>query len=215
MATQQSPAEILRDHVTLEVEYIDRMYLNLFVPQLQMEGAAASFFLKHRKQTRYFGRWILPIFPIVCLLGAFFLVDVAVWLGRRMPAGGRGWSVARMALAALLVIAVLAQGLRAHVVVMVAAYLVLVFLIYTFCELLPKTLFRSLPNRLTLLLAGPFQYIHAVLSPLGGDRFYAVFTDPEFSKAVFPFKTDNGKVTGVTVKVADFVEYTPYEFVKQ
>ena len=56
MATQLSPTEILRDHVTLEVECIDRMYLNLFVPQLQLEGAAASFFLKHRKVTRYLGR---------------------------------------------------------------------------------------------------------------------------------------------------------------
>jgi len=65
-----------------------------------------------------------------------------------------------------LLVVELAQGLRAHVVTMVAAYLILVFLIYTFCELLPKTLFRSLPNRLTLMLAGPFRYIHAVLSPL-------------------------------------------------
>ncbi len=56
VATQFSPAEILRDHVTLEVECIDRMYLNLFIPQLQLEGAAASFFLKHRKQTRCLGR---------------------------------------------------------------------------------------------------------------------------------------------------------------
>jgi len=57
--------------------------------------------------------------------------------------------------------------------------------------------------------------MYAKLSSLGGNRFYAVFTDPEFSKAVFPFAVDNGKVTGVTVKVADFVEYTPYEFVKK
>jgi hypothetical protein len=57
--------------------------------------------------------------------------------------------------------------------------------------------------------------MYAKLSSLGGNRFYAVFTDPEFNKAVFPFKTDNGKVTGVTVKVADFVEYTPYEFTKK
>lgn len=56
MTTQLSPAQILRDHVTLEVECIDRMYLNLFVPQLQVEGAVASFFLKHRRQTKYLGR---------------------------------------------------------------------------------------------------------------------------------------------------------------
>lgn len=56
MTTQLSSAQILRDHVTLEVECIDRMYLNLFVPQLQVEGAVASFFLKHREQTKHLGR---------------------------------------------------------------------------------------------------------------------------------------------------------------
>ncbi|MFT3937188.1 MAG: serine hydrolase [Chitinophagaceae bacterium] len=57
--------------------------------------------------------------------------------------------------------------------------------------------------------------MYAKLEALSGDRFYATFTDPIFSKAIFPFKITNGKVTGVTVKVADFVEYNPYEFVKQ
>jgi CubicO group peptidase (beta-lactamase class C family) len=57
--------------------------------------------------------------------------------------------------------------------------------------------------------------MYARLQSLGGNRFYATFTDPEFSKAVFPFSVDNGKVKSVTVKVADFVEYTPYEFLKQ
>jgi CubicO group peptidase (beta-lactamase class C family) len=56
--------------------------------------------------------------------------------------------------------------------------------------------------------------IYAVLQSLGGNRFYAIFTDPEFSRAVFPFSLTNGKVSSVTVKVADFVEYTPYEFKK-
>ena len=57
--------------------------------------------------------------------------------------------------------------------------------------------------------------MYAKLESLGGDRFYATFTDPEFSKAVFPFHVDNGKVKSVTVKVADFVEYNPYEFTKK
>jgi CubicO group peptidase (beta-lactamase class C family) len=56
--------------------------------------------------------------------------------------------------------------------------------------------------------------MYAKLLSLGGDRFYAVFTDPEFSKATFPFTIQNQKVKSVTVKVADFVEYTPYEFKK-
>ena len=57
--------------------------------------------------------------------------------------------------------------------------------------------------------------MYAKLESLGGSRFYATFSDPEFSKAVFPFHVENSKVTSVTVKVADFVEYNPYEFTKK
>jgi hypothetical protein len=57
--------------------------------------------------------------------------------------------------------------------------------------------------------------MYAKLETLGGNRFYATFSDPEFNKAVFPFSVENGKVTGVTVKVADFVEFNPYEFTKK
>ncbi len=57
--------------------------------------------------------------------------------------------------------------------------------------------------------------MYAKLESLGGNRFYVIFSDPIFSKAVFPFTVQNGKVTGVTVKVADFVEYNPYEFTKK
>jgi CubicO group peptidase (beta-lactamase class C family) len=56
--------------------------------------------------------------------------------------------------------------------------------------------------------------MYANLQSLGGDRFYAVFSDPEFSMAVFPFKVENQKVVSVTVKVADFIEYGGYEFTK-
>jgi hypothetical protein len=57
--------------------------------------------------------------------------------------------------------------------------------------------------------------MYAKLVALGGNRFYATFTDPVFSKAIFPFIVTGNKVTGVTVKVADFVEYNPYEFKKK
>jgi hypothetical protein len=33
--TPQNVAEVLRDHVVLELEGIDRMYLNVYVPVLQ------------------------------------------------------------------------------------------------------------------------------------------------------------------------------------
>jgi hypothetical protein len=48
MSIPQSVAEILQGHVTLEIEGIDRMYLNVYVPQLQREGGVASFFRFHR-----------------------------------------------------------------------------------------------------------------------------------------------------------------------
>jgi len=56
--------------------------------------------------------------------------------------------------------------------------------------------------------------MYAKLESLGGNRFYVTFSDPVFSKAIFPFTVVNGKVTAATVKVADFVEYNPYEFKK-
>lgn len=40
--------ELIRDHVTLEVECLDRLYLNGFVPQLQMPGQLVSFLTQHR-----------------------------------------------------------------------------------------------------------------------------------------------------------------------
>jgi CubicO group peptidase (beta-lactamase class C family) len=56
--------------------------------------------------------------------------------------------------------------------------------------------------------------MYAKLESLGGNRFYATFSDPEFSKAIFPFTTSGQQVKSVTVKVADFVEYNAYEFTK-
>src|SRR3989304_9692921 len=44
-------AEVLTDHVVLEVESIDRMYLNAYVPQLQRELGVVSFFRFHRGYT--------------------------------------------------------------------------------------------------------------------------------------------------------------------
>jgi len=59
----------------------------------------------------------------------------------------------------------------------------------------------------------PHMFAH--LQPLGGNRFYVTFSDPTLGKAIFPFTVQNGRVTGVRVKVADFVEYNPYEFKKE
>ena len=48
MTLPRTVAEILRDHVTLEVEGIDRMYLNAVVPILQSEGGISWFFRECR-----------------------------------------------------------------------------------------------------------------------------------------------------------------------
>jgi hypothetical protein len=47
MSLARSVAEVLRDHVTLSVEGIDRMYLNVYVPRLQTDVGIASFFRFH------------------------------------------------------------------------------------------------------------------------------------------------------------------------
>ncbi len=79
---------------------------------------------------RYFGRWLMPIFPIACLLAAFFVWQLARWAGRLLggrgtrdapapggapaAAGGhasRGGRALPGAVAALLVAVLLAQGL--------------------------------------------------------------------------------------------------------
>src|SRR5665213_1864879 len=54
-------------------------------------------------QGRYFGRWLLPIFPIACLLAANFALEAAAWATRRAPR-------LRTVLTALAVLALTAQG---------------------------------------------------------------------------------------------------------
>lgn len=43
MNVAHSLAELQKDHVVLELECIDRMYLNAYVPQLTSEGGIAAF----------------------------------------------------------------------------------------------------------------------------------------------------------------------------
>jgi hypothetical protein len=51
MSLRPSVAAILSDHVTLELESIDRMYLNLYIPRLQSERCIVGFFRGHRGHT--------------------------------------------------------------------------------------------------------------------------------------------------------------------
>jgi hypothetical protein len=50
MSVARSVAEVLRDHVRLEVEAIDRMYLNVYVPHLQSVGSVVGYLRVHRGQ---------------------------------------------------------------------------------------------------------------------------------------------------------------------
>jgi Dolichyl-phosphate-mannose-protein mannosyltransferase len=67
-------------------------------------------------QGRYFGRWLMPILPILCLLAAGFAASAWVWLTRARRDGpqdaGRRWGAAPgVALAALMALVLIAQGL--------------------------------------------------------------------------------------------------------
>ena len=48
MNVSRSVAELQREHVVLELECIDRMYLNAYIPQLTSENGIAWFFRGHR-----------------------------------------------------------------------------------------------------------------------------------------------------------------------
>src|SRR6202008_1189767 len=47
MILSKSVAELQREHVVLELECIDRMYLNAYVPQLTSEAGVAGFVRGH------------------------------------------------------------------------------------------------------------------------------------------------------------------------
>jgi hypothetical protein len=61
MRTPQSLSEILRGHVELELESIDRMYLNAYVPGLQWDRGVVSFFRYHRGDRVVSGALMAPI----------------------------------------------------------------------------------------------------------------------------------------------------------
>jgi hypothetical protein len=48
MSVPRTVAAVLHDHVTLAVECIDRMYLNVYIPQLQRELGVVGFLRNHR-----------------------------------------------------------------------------------------------------------------------------------------------------------------------
>ena len=65
-----------------------------------------------------------------------------------------------------LAVVALHQRFGSRPVVLWAIFLAGCFFFYALCELLPKMLFRTFPNRLCLALVGPFRLVHGTLSPL-------------------------------------------------
>ena len=55
---------------------------------------------------------------------------------------------------------------------------------------------------------------YGTLEPLGGNRFFCTYNDPLYGMKKLEFTVVANKVKSLTVKVADFVEFTPYEFQK-
>src|SRR4051794_20179771 len=51
MTLPRTVADVLSEHVTLEVEGIDRMYFNVYQPRLQTDRGVAAFFRFHRGET--------------------------------------------------------------------------------------------------------------------------------------------------------------------
>jgi CubicO group peptidase (beta-lactamase class C family) len=55
---------------------------------------------------------------------------------------------------------------------------------------------------------------YGTLEALGGNRFFCTYSDPLYGMKKLEFTVANNKVKSLTVKVADFVEFTTYEFKK-
>lgn len=55
-------------------------------------------------------------------------------------------------------------------------------------------------------------HLSVKLPLLGGNRFYAVYSDPLFGMAVFPFKVREGKV--ISISVSSAIDSMPYRFKK-
>src|SRR6266436_4861036 len=64
------------------------------------------------------------------------------------------------------VVTVLHQVLNHHHIGFILIFSLIVFLFYTFFDLLPKMLFRTYPNRLCVALARPFRFIYLLLRPM-------------------------------------------------
>lgn len=76
MTIARSVAEVLSDRVTLQIDGIDRMYLNLYQPRLQHAGGVVAFFRSHRDMPIASSALMAPVTrAFVAAIGRF--VDTA------------------------------------------------------------------------------------------------------------------------------------------
>ena len=76
MTLPRSVSDVLKEHVTLEVEGIDRMYLNVNVPQLQREQGVVNFLSYHRGQPFASSALLAPITDA-------FIRSIEIFVGSR------------------------------------------------------------------------------------------------------------------------------------
>ncbi|MBL7731584.1 MAG: serine hydrolase [Chitinophagaceae bacterium] len=55
---------------------------------------------------------------------------------------------------------------------------------------------------------------YGTMEALGGNRFFCTYNDPLYGKKKLEFTVSGNKVKSLTVRVADFVEFTTYDFMK-
>ncbi len=69
-------------------------------------------------------------------------------------------------------------------------------------------------GKLTALFEHHPKYF-GTLEYMGDSTFLCTYNTPLWGIKEVPFKIENGKVTSITISVADFVDYLPYEFIRQ
>ncbi len=75
-------------------------------------------------------------------------------------------------------------------------------------------LYLSKVNDYLLLKLEHHPELLGTLLPLGGNRFLCTYSDPVFGRKVLSFTQSGNTIKSMTFRVADFIEFTPYEFIK-
>src|SRR5437879_3511366 len=94
MTLPRSAADVLAGHVTFEVECIDRMYLNVYVPQLQYATGLVSYIHRHLGKPVASPAALAPATAKLCLNGN-------EWAKRQAAKAGIGFTPLDNAFAAI------------------------------------------------------------------------------------------------------------------